>query len=204
MHEHFVKPYEIKAPFDPEIILRFYFHFKPFPDSDVQRERERETVSLHRLSSSLKTYTPSIHPRWVSFTPIHPSVRSTPYFTMIHPKLNSSSTHPRPSSFIEQCPKHRQVSPSIFSCSNSTRNPKNPFLKPTPTNPPLQRTHSTNSSNPHWPPPISLSLCHLSPSLTLHCFCDFFVLIFFFFDCLYILILCNNICLDPKKIWETW
>ena len=170
-------------------LTRKSFYVSIFTSNHFQtqtcKERERETVSLHRLSSSLKTYTPSIHPRWVSFSPIHPSVRSTPYFTLIHPKLNSSSTHPRPSSFVEQCPKHRQVVPSnfvvpsIFSCSNSTRNPKNPFLKPTPTNPPLRWIHSANSSNPHWPPPISLSLCHLSPSLTLHCFCDFFVLIFF-------------------------
>ena len=175
--------------FDPKIILRFYFHFKPFLDSDVQRERERETVSLHRPSSSLKTHTPSIHPLWVSFSPIHPSVRSTPYFTLIHPKLNSSSTHPKLSSFIKQCPKHRQVVPSIFSCSNSTRNPKNPFLKPTPTHPPLQRTHSANSSNPHWPPPISLSLSlkslsHASLLLWFFCFDFFFLWLFIYFDSL--------------------
>ena len=117
-----------------------------------ERERERETVSLHRPSSSLTTHTPPIHPRWVSFTPIHPSVQSTPYFTLIHPKLNSSSTHPRPSSFVEQCLKHRRVVPSIFSCSNSTRNPENPFLKPTLTNPPLWRTHS---ANPFLKPPLA-------------------------------------------------
>ena len=126
----------------------------------AERERERETVSLHRPSSSLTTHTLPIHPRWVSFTPIHPSIQSTPYFTPIHPKLNSSSTHPRPSSFVEQCPKHRQVVPSsfvipsIFSCSNSTQNPKKPipqtnFNKPTtPTNPfrkPISQTPTGRS-----------------------------------------------------------
>ena len=35
------------------------------------------------------------------------------------------------------------------------------------------------------------------------------ILIFFCFDfcflcCLYASIICNNICLDPKKMWETW
>ena len=32
----------------------------------------------------------------------------------------------------------------------------------------------------------------------------FFCFDFCFLCCLYILILCNNICLDPKKMWETW
>ena len=46
---------------------------------------------------------------------------------------------------------------------------------------------------------LSLSL-NLSLSLSHDWSCDFD---FCFFDCLYILILCNNICLDPKKMWET-
>ena len=53
-------------------------HFQTQMCKERERERERETVSLHRLSSSLKTYTPSIHPRWVSFSPIHPLFHSDP------------------------------------------------------------------------------------------------------------------------------
>ena len=71
------------------------------------QSKTRQTMSLHRPSSSPTTHTPPIHPQWVSFTvwtknfrqphhfsPIHPLfqsnppsilVRSTPYFTPIHP-----------------------------------------------------------------------------------------------------------------------
>ena len=49
---------------------------------------------------------------------------------------------------------------------------------------------------------ISLSLKSLSHDWSWDF--DFFCFDFCFFDCLYILILCNNICLDPKKMWKTW
>ena len=52
---------------------------------------------------------------------------------------------------------------------------------------PIRQTHHSDEpipqahfSNPHWPPPISLSLSHLSPSLTLRCFSDFFCFDFCF------------------------
>ena len=51
--------------------------------------------------------------------------------------------------------------------------------------------------------PMNRSLS-LSPFHNWSCDFEFFVLIFFFLCCLYILILCNNICLDTKKMWETW
>ena len=46
----------------------------------------------------------------------------------------------------------------------------------------------------------SISLC---PSLTIGLVILIFLFWFCFLCCLYILILCNNICLDPKKMWET-
>ena len=49
---------------------------------------------------------------------------------------------------------------------------------------------------------ISLSLKSLSHDWSWDF--DFFCFDFCFFDCLYILILRNNICLDPKKMWKTW
>ena len=127
-----------------------------------------------------------------------------------HPKPISSPTHPRPSSFVEQRPKHRWVVPSIPETQKT--HSSNPLRRTHHSVEPIRQTHhsdepipQTHFSNPHWPPPISLSLSlsHLSPSLTLRCFSDFFCFNFCFFDCLYILILCNNICLYPNEMWET-
>ena len=98
------------------------------------------------------------------------------------------------------------------------------------TNPPIDRpTSSTNEIAPRtlepidppseWPTPRSTHHLQIDPPCPLASrthepislclsrlvlwFC-FFCFDFCFLCCLYILFLCNNICLDPKKMWETW
>ena len=50
---------------------------------------------------------------------------------------------------------------------------------------------------------LNLSL-YLYPSLTIGFVILIFFVLIFVSLCLYILVLCNNICLDPRKMWETW
>ena len=72
------------------------------------------------------------------------------------------------------------------------------------------RTHELIDPPSEWPTPRSTHLVHwrvaptnrsFSVPLSQYRSCDFD---FCFLCCLYILFLCNNICLDPKKMWETW
>ena len=201
--------------FDLEIILRFYFHFKPFSDLGTERERERER-ERETPQTELQSDDPySTDPPTMSF------LHSNPPFSLIHHLFHSDPSktelviNPPKTELIHRAmPKAPTSSPFqlrrplhffLFKLNPKPRNLENPFLKPIPTNPPLRRTHSANPFlKPISQTPTgrrrSLSLYHLSPSLTLRCFCDFFCFDFCFFDCLYILILCNNICLDPKKM----
>ena len=121
----------------------------------------------------------------------------------IHPKPILSSTYPRPSSFVEKCPKHWWVVPSI----PETQKPRKPIPQthfsdePTTSTNPFRKLISQTPTGRHRSLSLSLTLKSLShASLLFWLFCFDFC----FFDCLYILILCNNICLDPKKMWETW
>ena len=160
-------------------------HFQTLFQTHKERERERD-----RFTRS----TDESHPAPVRSHPLSPlEVHQHRHLDRhhprpIHPKLISSSTHPRPSSFTKQCLKHWQVVPSNFVVPSipETQKPGKPIPQ-SHSDEPIRQTHhsdepipQTHFSNPHWPPPISLSLSlsHLSPSLTLRCCSDFFVLIF--------------------------
>ena len=179
-------PFDRKITQNTRKIISIHIFFKPFLNqaSAAQREREREREQDRSTRSTGES-----HPTLARSHPLSPLEahrrrhldRHHP--RPIHPKPISSQTHPRPSSFVEQCPKHRRVVPSIPETQKT--HSSNPLRQTDHSDEPIHQTHHSNEpipqthfSNPHWPPPISLSLSHLSPSLTLRCFSDFFVLIF--------------------------
>ena len=152
----------VKYAFDPEMVLHFYFHYKPFPGL-WERERERD----HLPHSSLTQYSPSSLTRTSLRSHIQAPASRTPASARSRHEPTHRSTHPvsdplldRPTTFRLAHLVHRRVAP-------------------------------TNRS-------LSVPLSRLVLWFW------FFCLDFCFLCCLYILILCNNICLHPKKMWETW
>ena len=163
-------------------------HFRTEFQTCKERERERERARLiHQKHRWVAPSTGEIAPIVAAGSSSAPPSRSSP------PKTNPPKTDlildpPKTKLIHRAMPKTPASRPLQLRRPLHSRNPENPFLKPTPTNPPLRRTHSSNpplwrthSANPFLKPPLAaanLSLSHLSPSLTLRCYSDFFVLIF--------------------------
>ena len=177
--------------FDSEIGLHFYFHFKPFPDSsNAQREREREKKETSSLDPPI-TPIHLIHPhrskhRWVAPCPLARSCHEPTHLVHRRDRTTNPPTDRPTSSTSEIAPRtHEPIDP--------------PSEWPTP-----RSTHHLQID----PPRPSASHTHkpifLCPSLTIGLVILIFCFDFWFLCCLYILILCNNICLDPKKMLETW
>ena len=207
--------------------LHLYFTFKWFPDSQTPEERERERARReykerrHGSRPSKKT-----HPHWTHTQrkKTHPSSwAGRGYFADPSLILTDTShsadpflivTNPVNDPLLSQSNRHEQPIPEPIcpSCEQPTSRSDHPMSDPLLDQATTFRlTHcvhvattvatTTSPTNRS----LSLSLCHWSPSLTIGLgIFDFFCFDFCFFDCLYILILCNNICLDHKKMWETW
>ena len=192
--------------FDPEIGLHFYFHFKPFPDSsDAQRERERERErEKERERKRKKKETSSLNPPDPPITPIHPHWSKRQRVAPQH--WQDCATNPptdRPTSFTGE------ISPRTHPPINPPRPPARSRHEPTnwsthPVSDPLldrpvtfRSTHLVHRRVAPMNRSLSVPLSRLVLRFWFFCF-DFC-----FLCCLYILIFCNNICLDPKKMWET-
>ena len=91
--------------FDPKMVWSENFHFKPFPDSRVKREREREreenimpsTLTLHRShwdhAFDFAPIAPRSHPRIASrWHRLHPMIASKQHRS--HPRIASISLFP--------------------------------------------------------------------------------------------------------------
>ena len=133
----------------------------------AERERERETVNLHRPSSSPTTHTPPIHPQWVSFTPIHPSIRSTP----ISLQSTQNRSRPRPTQVRARSSSNAQStgesSPLASSSPPFFLVQTQPETQKTHSSKPLQRTHHFDEPIPqtHFSKP-PLAAADLSLSVT--------------------------------------
>ena len=85
--------------FDPEMVWSENFHFKPFPDSRGERERESLRLWLRRSTNPLiyELITPSTSPTLPitpSTSPTFPITPSTlPINELIYEPTNRSSTH---------------------------------------------------------------------------------------------------------------
>ena len=181
--------------FDLKIGLHFYFHFKPFPDSsNAQRERERERKKerererkKERERERRKKLAHSIHP-------IHPSHRSThtdPSASESHPSTGEIAPRTHPPINPPHPPARSRHEPTNW----STHLVSDPLLDRPIT---FRSTHLVHRRVAPTNRSLSVPLSRLVLRFWFFCF-DFC-----FLCCLYILILCNNICLDPKKMWETW
>ena len=124
---------------------------------------------------------------------------------------SSPIAHPSTDESFDRTSKHRQVAPQHR--RDRTTNP--PTDWPTSSTGEIApRTHELIDPPSEWPTPRSTHLVHQQvaptnrslsvPLSRLVLWFWFFFFDFCFLCCLYILILCNNICLDPKKMWEIW
>ena len=165
----------------------------------AKRERERERERTHRRAnrerkreigpSSLRSHWLDHHP-----CPLHATVRSrhepTNWSThLVHWRDHTTNpwTDRRPR------PLHATV--------RSRHEPTNPQID--------RPTSSIDEIAPRTHEPIDPSLILTDEPTNRSCHdwsydFDFFCFDFCFLCCLYASIICNNICLDPKKMWETW
>ena len=120
-------------------------------------------------------------PSSLTCTPLRSHIQAPMRALIAHPSTDES--HPSTGEIVPQT--HEPIDP--------------PSEWPTP-----RSTHHLQID----PPRPSASHTHkpifLCPSLTIGLVILIFCFDFCFLCCLYILILCNNICLDPKKMLETW
>ena len=134
--------------------------------AERERERERRWASIDRAPVWQPTLCRSIHGEF-------PSLRSTLQYNPPPISLRSTQnwTRPRPTQDRARSSSNAQStdksslpassSPPFFLVQTQPKTQKNPFLKPTSTNPPLQRTHS---ANPFLKPPLATA--NLSLSIT--------------------------------------
>ena len=167
-----------------------------------EREREREIASSNPRSRRSDRHPRPLHATMSDECFVHPtpakedpSHSADPFFIVTDlvndPPLSQSDRYEQPTPELI-CPSCEQPIPrSDHPVSDPLRDRATTF----------RSTHHVHVATIKSPTNRSLSLCHLSPSLTIGLgIFDFFCFDFCFFDCLYILILCNNICLDPKKM----
>ena len=153
------------------------------------------------LPKSRAGQTPKTHKHQSTQISAHPSL-------ITDPPLRSPAMHRQaPILTIDRRPCSTRLSNALAATTNHRSGRHRLPAHSTPLHP---QTH------PIWPLPppstpilsfpisLSLNLSLFLPPLTEFvnkvCFCFDFC----FLCCLYILILCNNICLDLKKMWETW
>ena len=147
------------------------------------------------------------------------SYKSISSFVFISNHLHSS--HNTPSSSQITHSSHSSTILSILSHMHSSpiAHPSTDESHPS-TGEIVPQTHEPIDPPSEWPTPRSThhlqigpprpsashthKLIFLCPSLTIGLVILIFCFDFCFLCCLYILILCNNICLHPKKMWETW
>ena len=184
--------------FDLENIFNFCFTFKSFPETCKERKRERKDSQMCKQREREREREREIAPSSLRSSrldrrphPLHVTVRSrhepTNWSThLVHRRDHATNPRtdrrPRPLHVTVRSPRtHEPIDPPR-PLARSRHEPMNRSTHPSssPTNP---RTDCAT---------IGLV-----------------ILIFFSFDfcflcCLYASIICNNICLDPKKMWETW
>ena len=157
--------------------------------SYAQRERERERARpIHQKHQRVAPGTGEIALIVTAGSSSAPSSRSSP------PKTNPPKTDlvldpPKTELVHRAMPKApASSSPPFFLVQTQPETQKthssNPLRRTHHSDKPIRQTHHSNEPIPqtHFSNPLlaaaDLSLCHLSPSLTLRCFSDFFVLIF--------------------------
>ena len=173
-----------------------------------QRERERERERTRKESTPLRpaqiVLPPPLAPPPRSRCPTTQIMRRPSLFFFFFPqRFFSRSGRHRSTSLIwlspTTSPRLRSTAPLSGPGLSLITNPPLPHhWSPTITDPPLPH-HWSSTGESHPRTDLSLSLSH-----NWSCDFDFFCFDFCFLCCLYILILCNNICLTPKKMWETW
>ena len=149
-----------------------------------ERERERKSKTDPQKHQRVAPSTSEIAPIVTAGSSSAPPSRSSPPKTDL-PKTDLVLDPPKTELVCRAMPKApASSSPPSFLVqtqpeTQKPRNPENPFLKPTTTNPPLRRTHS---SKPFLKPPTgrcqSLSLSLKVPLSRFFAFLIFFVLIF--------------------------